>query len=238
EQAGLLVVYKPAGWASEPTPRSSRSVVTELAAARGGGTVHAASRLDVGVSGLMLCSVDRSGARLVERLRRDRKIRRRYVALLAGRLPPQGSWTTALGRSRNGAGRVRSTATAAETKNARTDFVTVATASDVLPVSLVVLELFTGRLHQIRAHAATAQAPVLGDRRYGGPSSVALADGRVLAMDRLALHAAHLQVGDLLSVTAPPPPPLRDWWAHIGGEARAWTSAERRLESASRLDER
>lgn len=47
--------------------------------------------------------------------------------------------------------------------------------------SLVEARLFTGRTHQIRLHLSHLGAPLVGDRRYGGP-----------AAERLCLHAVHL----------------------------------------------
>ena len=50
----------------------------------------------------------------------------------------------------------------------------------------------TGRTHQIRVHASHAGAPLVGDRDYGGPARITLADGRVLEPRRVALHAARV----------------------------------------------
>lgn len=47
-------------------------------------------------------------------------------------------------------------------------------------VSLIQAELFTGRTHQIRVHAAYLQLPLLGDDLYGGDTSL---------LNRQALHA-------------------------------------------------
>ena len=88
------------------------------------------------------------------------------------------------------------------------------------------LKVSTARL---KSDTAEARAPVLGDRRYGGPTSLPLDDGRVIAFDRLALHAAHLQVGDVLSATAPVPTKLTEWWHQLGGPPEAWSSAEQLL---------
>jgi 23S rRNA pseudouridine1911/1915/1917 synthase len=66
------------------------------------------------------------------------------------------------------------------------------------PVSLLRLELETGRTHQIRVHLAHVAHPVLGDTTYASgfkakaakldePARAALA-----ALDRQALHAAEL----------------------------------------------
>ena len=65
-------------------------------------------------------------------------------------------------------------------------------------VSLLKLELETGRTHQIRVHLAHIGHPVLGDEVYGSgfkSSSGALtptASGALEALGRQALHAAEL----------------------------------------------
>ena len=54
-------------------------------------------------------------------------------------------------------------------------------------MSLLEVDLKTGRTHQIRRHAVQSGHPVVGDRRHGG------AAGRL--WPRLALHAARLALG-------------------------------------------
>ena len=78
--------------------------------------------------------------------------------------------------------------------------------------------LQTGRTHQIRQHAAMAGVPIVGDRRYGGDAGTWL--------ERLALHAGRLRLthpatGDVMTWTAPLPPPLDSAWAAAGGPADA-----------------
>ena len=67
--------------------------------------------------------------------------------------------------------------------------------------SLLEVYLKTGRKHQIRVHLAGLGCPVLGDRKYGSPST---------AINRLALHAGRLSLthpttGRPLSLESPLP---------------------------------
>ena len=62
--------------------------------------------------------------------------------------------------------------------------------------AMLAVEPQTGRTHQIRVHASHAGAPLLGDRDYGGATRVTLPDGRVVALARIALHAARVTVPD------------------------------------------
>ena len=60
--------------------------------------------------------------------------------------------------------------------------------------ALVEAQPKSGRTHQIRVHAAHIAHPLLGDRRYGGPALMTLADGRRVSCPRVALHAASLSL--------------------------------------------
>jgi len=53
---------------------------------------------------------------------------------------------------------------------------------------------------------------------------VTLADGRVVAVRRVALHAARVAVPQLRA-DAPIPAALRDLWESLGGAASAWDTA-------------
>lgn len=191
----LLVLAKPAGLVVHPgAGHPAGTLVDALAAAgiplapRGGegraGIVH---RLDRDTSGLMVvaCS-DRAHAALVESLRR-RDVDRRYLALVAGRLPSAtGRVDAPIGRDPRDRQRF---AAVEEGKPAVTHW-QVRAESEVagLACSLVECRLETGRTHQIRVHLSFAGTPVVGDRRYGGGGALA----RRLELDRPFLHAAHL----------------------------------------------
>jgi len=78
----------------------------------------------------------------------------------------------------------------------------------------------TGRTHQLRAHCAALDTPILGDGKYGG-SGAQLPGGA--ASHQLHLHARSLEIphpqGGTLSVTAPLPPHMRRMWEFFGFDA-------------------
>jgi 23S rRNA-/tRNA-specific pseudouridylate synthase len=226
ERDGVMLVYKPAGWAAEPTPHDEQCVVRALSLLRDGRRIHAASRLDVGVSGVMVCTLGADAARRIVALRAAGRLHHCYAGICRGRLVGAGSWSWSLGRSRDLARRALARNDAAHARPAITHYAAVATTGEA---TLGCFRPQTGRMHQIRAHAARAGLPLWGDRRYGGPGSVTAASGRVHSIGRIALHCMCVEIEGLLGAEAPVPDDLRLLWRLLGGEGNedAWALAAR-----------
>ena len=78
-------------------------------------------------------------------------------------------------------------------------------------------------MHQLRAHAAIAGLPIYGDRLYGGAGSIVDDNGKVHELDRIALHALHVEA-PTVAATAPLPEAMQIMWRALGGESEAWSS--------------
>jgi 23S rRNA pseudouridine1911/1915/1917 synthase len=227
EDDGLFAVHKPAALPTEPDHSGADCVLAQLARklrveAEG---LFAVSRLDVGVSGVLLVTL---GSLSRERILGERaagRLRRRYVALAAGvPEPAEGDWREAVG----GAGRGRRKVGGQDAQAAHTRYRVAASARSVvpsgLPTSLLALAPVTGRTHQLRVHAAAHGAPLLGDRKYGGPPRMTALDGSVQAFSQILLHAAWVEWGPEARrrrVTSEPVTELLDAWLALGGEAGA-----------------
>jgi len=126
------------------------------------GLVH---RLDKDTTGLMVVAkTDAAHARLAEQFA-NRKIRRRYLALVWGVPdPPGGRVETWLGRDPRDRKRV-AVVPEGRGKHAVTHYETIEPQRHT---ALVGFRLETGRTHQIRAHAQHLGHPVFGDPTYGG----------------------------------------------------------------------
>ncbi len=100
-------------------------------------------------------------------------------------------------------------------------------------VSLIVFGPRTGRTHQIRIHASSAGSPLLGDRKYGGSTSIADRRGSVHGVQRILLHAASVNVRLGLDsdppgwVSDPVPDDLLAVWSALDGAADAWNDVAR-----------
>ncbi|MGK4001339.1 pseudouridine synthase [Sorangium sp. So ce1036] len=227
----ILVASKPAALPTEPERRGTRSLVTEVAELLGSPALpHAASRLDVGVSGVVLCATGPRGQRHLAAMREAGRIARVYVGVAAGRVEGAGTWDAPIGAARARGGRSLPAVGGAGAKDAATRYRAIASAGGGAAVAtLLRLEPVTGRMHQLRVHAAHAGAPLLGDRDHGGARAVTTATGRVLPLARIALHAVEVSVPDergrTRAVVAPVPEELRELWAALGGDGSAWDQA-------------
>ncbi|HEY4136388.1 MAG TPA: RluA family pseudouridine synthase [Alphaproteobacteria bacterium] len=78
----------------------------------------------------------------------------------------------------------------------------------------------TGRTHQLRAHAAALNTPILGDGKYGGEAAFFRGPEGDGGRPRLHLHAREIEFiqpnGRLLRVVAPLPPHMRSTWEFFG----------------------
>ena len=85
----------------------------------------------------------------------------------------------------------------------------------------------TGRTHQLRVHCAAHDSALLGDRAYGGVCRVSSESGLVKDLDRIALHAAwvELPLAQPLRIQAATPAWLSDLWRDFGGADSAWERA-------------
>ena len=212
ERDGLLAAYKPAALSTEPDRRGTDSLCSRLAALRSVpmSEVHALSRLDHGVSGVVLLAASSAARRHATLVREQGLIARRYVGIAA--TPPaesRGLWETAV-----------------DDRPASTRYACVEAAPGG---ALLAFAPVTGRMHQLRVHAAGAGAPLLGDHTYGGPRRCVLPDGSVIELGRIALHAASVSLPDLAGeewhVTAPQPQDLIALWQRLGGSSEAWARA-------------
>jgi len=211
EDENLLVLNKPAGLDTQPTPSRFQGTLYQgildyLGRGKGAGRrpeIGMVQRLDRDTSGVIAFSIHPRAHRSLSEQFRQHKIRKTYLALVSGKLEnEQGEFKSNLTKIR-AINRVRSVARGG--KPALTRYRLVQAADGV---SLVEVELVTGRMHQIRAHFSEADHPLCGDIRYDGVGRLHGLDipGQLLHSWRLSL--AHPVTGQALELKAPLP---ADW---------------------------
>lgn len=189
EDDRLLALNKPAGVAVHGGSGIAFGVIEGLRALRPKAPfLELVHRLDRDTSGCLLIAKKRSALReLHELFRAEEGVEKRYLALLAGKLP-RGAIPVEAGLDRfelkSGERLVK---VSEEGKHARSVF----RAIDRFPgATLAEVQISTGRTHQIRVHAAHLGHPVVGDDKYGDREANKVL--RRAGVKRLFLHAHRL----------------------------------------------
>jgi len=153
------------------------------------GIVH---RLDKDVSGIVVVAKNQKSFDDLKKQFKGRKVVKRYLALVYGAdLPTEGEIRFRMGRSSKGY-RMAARPLNQTGKIALTDFKVEHYYHNYALLSVTIK---TGRTHQIRAHLAAYNHPVVGDDLYGTVRHKKL--NAKLKLGRVFLVAAHLSFLDL-----------------------------------------
>ena len=151
-----------------------------------------ANRLDRNTSGLVIFGKTAEALRELTEIIRDKEnVRKIYMALVAGRMDGAADIDSRLVKNES-TNKVR-VAPDGEGQSART-IVTGIRPGDEM--SLVEVNLITGRTHQIRVHLSSAGHPVAGDPKYGSDKLNRRIRDKYGVTSQL-LHAARLEMGEL-----------------------------------------
>jgi 23S rRNA pseudouridine955/2504/2580 synthase len=204
----LIALNKPAGLAVQGGTKTDRHLDGMLDALKFDGErprlVH---RLDRDTSGVLLLARTARAATDLGRMFQSREMEKVYWALVVGQ-PKHAAGTISAALAKTGApGRQRMTWDEDEGKKAVTDYRTIAAAGG--KVTWLEMSPRTGRTHQLRAHCALLNTPILGDRKYVGHSRVTPDTGLLADIGaHLCLHARSLTIPadrKPLIITAPLP---------------------------------
>ena len=231
EDREVLAVSKPAGMLSQKAAPGDLSLVEyitgyllstgalrreELQSFHPG----IANRLDRNTSGLILAGKTMAGAQALAELFRERTMKKYYLALAEGEIREAGHIMGYL--KKDGArNQVRISSRPEQ------DASYIETAWEPLGnsrgLTLLKVDLITGRTHQIRSHLASIGHPLAGDRKYGGLSQNT-GRGNGYGLKHQFLHAwkicfPHLD-GALeglagRTLTAPLPDPLKELLSNL-----------------------
>jgi len=208
----IIVINKPAGVAAHPSPGwhgptvigaviAAGFTVTTSGAAERQGVVH---RLDVGTTGLMVLAKDETSYSNLKDQFRERTVQKVYHALVQGHMDPaEGTIDAPIDRHPKEDYRF------AVVMNGKPSITHYKTLEYFPAVSLLEIELETGRTHQIRVHFAALHHPLVGDLTYGADHTIATR----LELHRPWLHAKELRfshpiTGSPLSFSCHYPPEL------------------------------
>lgn len=193
EDEDLIVVFKPAGLLTAPTPESDRNNLVALLSRRPaahGSEIFVVHRLDLHTSGVLVLAKNDEANRILSARFREHDMTRQYLAVVQGAFPDA----------------IRRIDVPVGGRRAVTHIV-VEERFDTR-ATMIRCTLETGRTHQIRIHCRGVGHAVLADPQYGVRNA--------LDAPRMALHATHLafahpRTSAPLAFTSPLPDDLTGW---------------------------
>ena len=235
EDDDVLVINKPIGLAVQGGSGTHRHVDGMLEALRDpkGQRPRLVHRLDKDTAGCLLVAKTRFAATALTKTFRSRAARKIYWALVVGiPKPRQGRISTFLAKEEmDHESRMRIASHGQEgASHAVTYYAVVDTAGQAL--AWLSLKPVTGRTHQLRAHCAYMDHPIVGDPKYFTKQNWQLPGG---IQNRLHLLARRITVPHprhgTIDVTAPLPPHMVQSWNLLGFDAKRYDPIEQAPES-------
>jgi 23S rRNA pseudouridine955/2504/2580 synthase len=179
ENEHFIAINKPTGLATQGGSKIVISVDHSLEYLNSNGSeLRIVHRLDKDTSGVLLISKTRASSTALGDAFKNKKIVKKYLAILNG-VPKNMSGTISSYLEKVEYGVIDSTPE--KGKIATTEYKVLGTKNGIAAVEFTPL---TGRMHQIRCHAAyNLKCPIIGDKRYSTQSK-----------HRLMLHAKELVI--------------------------------------------
>jgi RluA family pseudouridine synthase len=208
--AHLLVVSKPAGMLSVPTPGAAGLSLPEALRSEGFEAlpVH---RLDREVSGAVILALDEETKEGLEHAFRERAISKTYWAIAQGRVRPDAGTHRFPILEHGSFARVSARGKPSETRYRTLERFRTTTALEI--------DLVTGRYNQIRLHFAHAGFPLVGERKYArGRDSPVRFRSRRVALHSWKVALSHPRTGERIEVEAPIPEDLLDLLARASAK--------------------
>lgn len=201
EDKDLIVINKPAGMAVHGGSGVSLGLIEIVRQARPlARRVELVHRLDKDTSGVMVLAKKTSVLRdLHEQIRED-KLLKKYLTLVVGSWPQKLTKVDLpLLRTETKAGD-RKVVVSPAGKPSLSKFKIIESSADL---SLLEVQLITGRTHQIRVHTQASGHPILGDSRYGDFELNRKWQAKFMFLHASTLGFTHPASGDWVEFNAP-----------------------------------
>ena len=190
----FIVINKPEGISVHGGSGQKFSLIDGVRSIYSSNDIDLCHRLDKETSGCIVLSKNKLFLKHFNGLLRTKKITKTYLAIICGKLKKSITVTDKLiARRRNN---IKTSLVDDSGKEALSIFKPLKIYKNY---TLVEIEILTGKLHQIRAHAESIKHPVLGDFKYGNINLFKEFYRLHPSFKRLALHSqsiAFLNIDD------------------------------------------
>jgi len=227
DDENIIIVDKPAGILVHPTLANEENTLTKWLGDKypeiiklnwpdktRPGVVH---RLDKDTSGLIVMAKNPENLANLQAQFKNHKTNKIYEALVLGKIKSAGKIETEITRGEAGTQKVIESSYSFDTRASR-NAITLYKPIKYYhyknnDLTLVEVELQTGRMHQIRVHLKYLGFPIIGDPLYNIKPSRNLS--KELNLNRQFLHAKHLEIthpetGNRMSFDSPLPNDLTE----------------------------
>ena len=228
EDEAVLVIRKPAGLATESAGIGQKDVVSELknyvAKKNPGkmpylGVVH---RLDQPVEGLLVFAKTKKAAENLTAQLGKGTLKKEYLAVVCGKVPENTGRLVDYLAKEKGMAVVKNAADAKTEKDAdvqsekaadqqaKKAVLSYTKKAETKELTLLAVQIETGRFHQIRVQLSHAGFPILGDEKYGSEESKELSREkkiRFTALCAASLIFRHPVTGKTMAFTQAPQNP-------------------------------
>ncbi|WP_353274755.1 RluA family pseudouridine synthase [Wolbachia endosymbiont (group A) of Ennomos erosarius] len=202
EDEYILAINKPAGVIVQGGVKVKISISDLLDQIREGETFKIVHRLDRDTSGVIIFARNANVARYLMEEFKGRRVKKIYLALTSGITSKDSGTIDYPLVKKYVSGQEKVVVDENSPQNATTHFSIIAKFKH--NVAYLKLQPITGRTHQLRAHLAHINCPILGDGKYGGKK--AFIDG---VANKIHLHShslsLKLQNNKEITITAPIP---------------------------------
>ncbi len=189
QDESIVAINKPHGLLVHRSAiaRDASAFALQLLRDQLGKTVYPAHRLDRKTGGILLFSLNKETDQYLQKSFQERKVDKKYLAVLRGFAPAEGLIDYPLKRDDG------------TVQEAQTSFRLLAQGELAVPFgkfptsrySLVEANPITGRMHQLRRHFAHIFHPIIGDRPHGCNKQNKFWK-EAYQMDTMLLHASEL----------------------------------------------
>lgn len=221
EDEHLIALEKPSGVPTHPLRAGERGTVANALSARFPECAHASPdpreagishRLDRETSGVLLAARDRETFLALRAAFSAHEIKKGYFAIVEGDVTEAKTISLPLAHHPGDKRRMIAvkdphTARRLKAQEAETYIEPVAWREGT---TLVRASTCYGRMHQIRAHLASAGYPLVGDTRYGGSAQTIL--GRPFFLHAAWIELTHPKRGQPLRVSSPLPREAKEYF--------------------------
>jgi tRNA pseudouridine65 synthase len=194
EDEDLIAVNKPAGLLMHRTPLSEDKVfLLQILRHQTGYKLYTGHRLDRATSGMVVFGKNALAGSELNRIFRERRVDKKYLAIVRGWIPENGEIDYPL---------LDAETDPSSLKEALTRFVCLAKSEISEPIglryqtarfSLAEIRPLTGRRHQIRKHFAHLRHPIIGDKKHGDVKHNKYFSDH-FGLTRMFLHASELKL--------------------------------------------